>query len=137
DFLKEGASLGFYWYGSRKTIYVPELENVEIAKVYLYIGQFKNSNKFINNLSIRGLNLMKNNVSVWSDIPNRYTAGSVIEIDMENDKIFTNGVATNKDFVKGGNFFSLPPGESTLLISQSTFNHTPPQVELTWKENYL
>ena len=137
DFLKEGASLGFYWYGSRKTIYVPELENVEIAKVYLYIGQFKNSNKFINNLSIRGLNLMKNNVSVWSDIPNRYAAGSVVEIDMENDKIFTNGVATNKDFVKGGNFFSLPPGESTLLISQSTFNHTPPQVELTWKENYL
>ncbi|MDT2934113.1 phage tail family protein [Lactococcus lactis] len=137
DFLKEGASLGFYWYGSRKSIYVPELENVEIAKVYLYIGQFKNSNKFINNLSIRGLNLMKNNVSVWSDIPNRYAAGSVVEIDMENDKIFTNGVATNKDFVKGGNFFSLPPGESTLLISQSTFNHTPPQVELTWKENYL
>ncbi|ADA64785.1 Phage protein, tail component [Lactococcus lactis subsp. lactis KF147] len=137
DFLKEGANFGFYWYGSRKTTYVPELENVEIAKVYLYIGQFKNSNKFINNLSIRGLNLMKNNVSVWSDIPNRYAAGSVVEIDMENDKIFTNGVATNKDFVKGGNFFSLPPGESTLLISQSTFNHTPPQVELTWKENYL
>ncbi|MFK5237190.1 phage tail protein, partial [Lactococcus lactis] len=62
DFLKEGASLGFYWYGSRKTIYVPELADVEVSKVYLYLGQFKGSNKFINNLSIRQVNLTKNNV---------------------------------------------------------------------------
>ncbi len=45
---------------------------------------------------------------------------------MENDKIFTNGVATNKDFVNGGKFFSIPPGESTIIINQSAFNHTPP-----------
>ena len=137
DFVKTGSQLEFYWKGSRIKAIIPELETVEIAKVYIYIGQYVQSNKFMTNLSLRNISYRKDQVSVWSNVPNRYAAGSVVEIDMENDKIFTNGVATNKDFVNGGKFFSIPPGESTIIINQSAFNHTPPQVELTWKENYL
>ena len=137
DFVKTGSQLKFYWKGSRIEAIIPELETVEIAKVYIYIGQYVQSNKFMTNLSLRNIWFRKDNVDVWHDVPNRYAAGSVVEIDMENDKIFTNGVATNKDFVNGGKFFSIPPGESTIIINQSAFNHTPPQVELTWKENYL
>ncbi|MDN6122222.1 MAG: phage tail family protein, partial [Lactococcus lactis] len=137
DFVKTGSQLEFYWKGSRIKAIIPELETVEIAKVYIYIGQYVQSNKFMTNLSLRNISYRKDKVSVWSNVPNRYAAGSVVEIDMENDKIFTNGVATNKDFVNGGKFFSIPPGESTIIINQSAFNHTPPQVELTWKENYL
>ena len=137
DFVKTGSQLKFYWKGSRIEAIIPELETVEIAKVYIYIGQYVKSNKFMTNLSLRNIWFRKDNVDVWHDVPNRYAAGSVVEIDMENDKIFTNGVATNKDFVNGGKFFSIPPGESTIIINQSAFNHMPPQVELTWKENYL
>lgn len=137
DFIKTGSQLKFYWKGSRIEAIIPELETVEIAKVYIYIGQYVQSNKFMTNLSLRNIWFRKDNVDVWHNVPNRYAAGSVVEIDMENDKIFTNGVATNKDFVNGGKFFSIPPGESTIIINQSAFNHTPPQVELTWKENYL
>ncbi|MGF2203727.1 distal tail protein Dit [Lactococcus lactis] len=137
DFVKTGSQLKFYWKGSRIEAIIPELETVEIAKVYIYIGQYVQSNKFMTNLSLRNIWFRKDNVDVWHNVPNRYAAGSVVEIDMENDKIFTNGVATNKDFVNGGKFFSIPPGESTIIINQSAFNHTPPQVELTWKENYL
>lgn len=137
DFVKTGSQLEFYWKGSRIKAIIPELETVEIAKVYIYIGQYVQSNKFMTNLSLRNISYRKDQVSVWSNVPNRYAAGSVVEIDMENDKIFTNGVSTNKDFVNGGKFFSIPPGESTIIINQSAFNHTPPQVELTWKENYL
>ena len=137
DFVKTGSQLEFYWKGSRIKAIIPELETVEIAKVYIYIGQYVQSNKLMTNLSLRNISYRKDQVSVWSNVPNRYAAGSVVEIDMENDKIFTNGVATNKDFVNGGKFFSIPPGESTIIINQSAFNHTPPQVELTWKENYL
>jgi len=137
DFVKTGSQLEFYWKGSRIKAIIPELKTVEIAKVYIYIGQYVQSNKFMTNLSLRNISYRKDQVSVWSNVPNRYAAGSIVEIDMENDKIFTNGVATNKDFVNGGKFFSIPPGESTIIINQSSFNHTPPQVELTWKENYL
>ena len=137
DFLKEGASLGFYWYGSRKTIYVPELENVEIAKVYLYIGQFKNSNKFINNLSIRGLNLTKNNVAVWLDVPNKYALGSKISIDSYYGTININGVASATEKVNGAKFLVIPPGESDIILTPSSWVTTAPDVELSWEENIL
>lgn len=137
DFLKEGASLGFYWYGSRKTIYVPELENVEIAKVYLYIGQFKNSNKFINNLSIRGLNLTKNNVVVWLDVPNKYALGSKISIDSYYGTININGVASATEKVNGAKFLVIPPGESEIILTPSSWVTTAPDVELSWEENIL
>jgi hypothetical protein len=137
DFLKEGASLGFYWYGSRKTIYVPELENVEIAKIYLYIGQFKNSKKFINNLSIRGLNLTKNNVAVWLDVPNRYALGSKISIDSYYGTININGVASATEKVNGAKFLVIPPGESEIILTPSSWVTTAPDVELSWEENIL
>lgn len=137
DFLKEGANLGFYWYGSRKTTYVPELENVEIAKVYLYIGQFKNSNKFINNLSIRQINLTKNNVSVWKDVPNRYAANSETKIDMGEGSILVNGISSLTEMVNGSNFFMIPPGETTIVTNPSNWVNHPLEIEYSWEENYL
>ena len=138
DFLKEGASLGFYWYGSRKTIYVPELADVEVSKVYLYLGQFKGSNKFINNLSIRQINLTKNNVSVWKDVPNRYAANSKITVNMNGkDTVVINGMPAIQEKIRGTEPFSIPPGRSTLKILQSTWNTTPPIVQISYKERNL
>ena len=138
DFLKEGASLGFYWYGSRKTIYVPELADVEVSKVYLYLGQFKGSNKFINNLSIRQVNLTKNNVSVWKDVPNRYAANSKITVNMNGkDTVVINGMPAIQEKIRGTEPFSIPPGRSTLKILQSTWNTTPPIVQISYKERNL
>ena len=138
DFLKEGANLGFYWYGSRKTTYVPELADVEVSKVYLYLGQFKGSNKFINNLSIRQVNLTKNNVSVWKDVPNRYAANSKITVNMNGkDTVVINGMPAIQEKIRGTEPFSIPPGRSTLKILQSTWNTTPPIVQISYKERNL
>ncbi|MDM7651123.1 phage tail family protein [Lactococcus lactis] len=137
DFLKEGANLGFYWNGSRQTAYVPELANVEVSKVYLYLGQFKGSNKFINNLSIRQINLTKNNVSVWKDVPNRYAANSEIKIDMGEGSILVNGISSLTEMVNGSNFFMIPPGETTIVTNPSNWVNHPLEIEYSWEENYL
>ncbi|WP_259743378.1 distal tail protein Dit, partial [Lactococcus lactis] len=50
DFVKTGSQLKFYWKSSRIEAIIPELETVEIAKVYIYIGQYVQSNKFMTNL---------------------------------------------------------------------------------------
>ncbi|MCT0030256.1 phage tail protein, partial [Lactococcus lactis subsp. lactis] len=47
DFVKTGSQLKFYWKSSRIEAIIPELETVEIAKVYIYIGQYVQSNKFM------------------------------------------------------------------------------------------
>ncbi|MEX6497654.1 distal tail protein Dit [Lactococcus sp. AK05] len=137
DFLKEGANLGFYWYGSRLTTYVPELADVEVSKVYLYLGQFKGSNKLINNLSIRQINLTKNNVSVWKDVPNRYAANSETKIDMGEGSILVNGISSLTEMVNDSNFFMIPPGETTIVTNPSNWVNHPLEIEYSWEENYL
>ncbi|WP_195936121.1 distal tail protein Dit [Lactococcus lactis] len=137
DFVKKGASLGFYWKGSRQTINVPELEKVKVERVYIFMGDVINSKKYLGELSLRRLWFRKDYVSVWNDLPNRYQTGSVMELDMENGKLIKDGIAINNELVTGSKFFSFPPGESELDIYQSSWNTTPPQVEIEWKERYL
>ena len=137
DFVKKGASLGFYWKGSRQTINVPELEKVKVERVYIFMGDVINSKKYLGELSLRRLWFRKDYVSVWNDLPNRYQTGSVMELDMENGKFIKDGIAINNELVNDSEPFSFPPGESELDIYQSSWNTTPPQVEIKWKERYL
>ncbi|MBS7066981.1 MAG: phage tail family protein [Lactococcus lactis] len=138
DFLKQGGNFGFFWKGSRISEYVSELENVEISKVYLYIGQYPNSNKFMGNLSIRSIWFRKDNVSVWRDVPNRYATGSKIIVDMNGkDTVVINGMPAIQEKIRGTEPFSIPPGKSTLKILQSTWNTTPPIVQISYKERNL
>lgn len=138
DFIKSGANFGFYWKGSRISEYVPELASVEIAKIYLYIGQFKQSNKFMSNLAIRQVTYRKDNVDVWHDVPNRYGTGSKIIVNMNGkDTVVVNGMPAIQEKIKGTEPFSIPPGRSTLKILQSTWNTTPPIVQISYKERNL
>ncbi|MRM79835.1 phage tail protein, partial [Lactococcus lactis subsp. cremoris] len=112
--------------------------NVEISKVYLYIGQYPNSNKFMGNLSIRSIWFRKDNVDVWHNIPNRYATGSKIIVDMNGkDTVVINGMPAIQEKIKGTEPFSIPPGRSTLKILQSTWNTTPPIVQISYKERNL
>lgn len=137
DFVKKKGALSFHWKGSRQTINVPELAEVPIERIYVFIGNWSGSNKFIGDLSLRRFWCRKDYVSVWNDLPNRYQTGSVIELDMENGKLIKDGIAINNELVTGSKFFSFPPGESELDIYQSSWNTTPPHVEIEWKERYL
>ena len=137
DFEKKGANFGFYWKGSRLPAYVPELENVEISKVYLYIGQYPNSNKFMGNLSIRNISCRKDNVSVWRDVPNRYAANSETKIDMGEGSVLVNGISSLTEMVNGSNFFMIPPGETTIVTNPSNWVNHPLEIEYSWEENYL
>lgn len=138
DFLKQGASLSFYWNGSRKTVNVPELANVAISKVYVFIGDWSGNKKgTMTHLVLRRLRCRKDKVPVWSDVPNRYQAGSVLEIDMENGKITKDGIQSNNELVNGSEFFSIPKGQTELDIYSSDWADSSPTVEVTWKEHYL
>ncbi|MGK2064319.1 hypothetical protein ACR92W_26410, partial [Klebsiella pneumoniae] len=110
DFVKKGASLGFYWKGSRQTINVPELEKVKVERVYIFMGDVINSKKYLGELSLRRLWFRKDYVSVWNNLPNRYQTGSVIELNMENGKLIKDGIAINNELVTGSKFFSFPSG---------------------------
>lgn len=137
DFIKSGANFGFYWKGSKNPIYVPELASVEIAKIYLYIGQFKQSNKFMSNLAIRQVTYRKDNVDIWNNVPNRYAANSETKINMGEGSVLVNGISSLTEMVNGSNFFMIPPGETTIVTTPSNWVNHSLEIEYSWEENYL
>ncbi|AEU41304.1 Phage tail fiber [Lactococcus cremoris subsp. cremoris A76] len=86
---------------------------------------------------IRDFWCRKDFVNTWNDLPNRYKNGSVVEIDMASGNVFKDGISAITEVVNGTEPFSIPPGISQIKIIQSSWNNTPPDVEISWKERIL
>lgn len=138
DFAKQGATLGFYWKGGHQTIVVPELEDVAIHKVKFFFGNWStNPRGTMTHMVIRDFWCRKDNVQKWDDLPNRYKQGSSIAISMGDGGVSIDGVSSITEIVTGTEPFSIPPGISKLKIIQSSWNTTPPDVQITWQERIL
>ncbi|WGV30742.1 phage tail family protein [Lactococcus sp. NH2-7C] len=138
DFFKQGATLGFYWKGGHQTIVVPELEDVAIHKVKFFFGNWStNPRGTMTHMVIRDFWCRKDFVNTWNDLPNRYKNGSVVEIDMASGNVSKDGISAITEVVNGTEPFSIPPGISQIKIIQSSWNNTPPNVEISWKERIL
>ena len=138
DFAKQGATLGFYWKGGHQTIVVPELEDVAIHKVKFFFGNWStNPRGTMTHMVIRDFWCRKDFVNTWNDLPNRYKNGSVVEIDMASGNVSKDGISAITEVVNGTEPFSIPPGISQIKIIQSSWNNTPPDIEISWKERIL
>lgn len=138
DFFKQGSTLGFYWKGGHQTIVVPELEDIAIHKVKFFFGNWStNPRGTMTHMVIRDFWCRKDFVNTWNDLPNRYKNDSVVEIDMSNGNVSKDGISAITEVVNGTEPFSIPPGISQIKIIQSSWNNTPPDVEISWKERIL
>ncbi|AJA57186.1 distal tail protein Dit [Lactococcus lactis] len=138
DFFKQGSTLGFYWKGGHQRIVVPELKDVAIHKVKFFFGNWStNPRGTMTHMVIRDFWCRKDFVNTWNDLPNRYKNGSVVEIDMSSGNVSKDGISAITEVVNGTEPFSIPPGISQIKIIQSSWNNTPPDVEISWKERIL
>lgn len=135
DLLKNGANIGFYWYG-RQNFYVPEIENMEVDHIYVDLGAYSNKS-MVSNISLRKLTFEEQNETLYKDVPNKFSADSELVIDMDNGKIIKDSLPTNNLFVLGSKFFSLPPGQSELKIIPSSWFTGDLEIEVTWIERNL
>lgn len=62
-------------------------------------------------------------------------AGEWIEVDMRRERVALLGTATRR-FAARGDFFSLPPGNSTVLFGSSSYNATA-HADMTYRATYL
>ena len=140
DFAKQGATLGFYWKGGHRTKVVPELENVAIHKVKFVFGNCSpniSPKGTMTHMVIRDFWCRKDFVQKWDDLPNRYKTGSILKIDMADGTILKDNIPSATEKLNNSKFFSIPPGESTVEISSSSWNNVAPDVEVSWEEVFL
>jgi predicted phage tail component-like protein len=78
------------------------------------------------------------NAAADVDVPNTFSTGDVVTLDVQHRKLLVNGVASTSLYTVGNGWagFKLPPGETIIQITASEFAQ-PPKVHLTLEEAYL
>lgn len=128
DIIKEGAKISFYWWGGYHRIEVPALKNIKTKKIQLYIGQYTSRNTspgsddMVTHAGYRNVLFMKNNVTRWRDIPNRFPAGTNLLVDSSTGTFYVNEMPSPKDEVTGTEYFMAPPGKTKVQIVVSSFS---------------
>lgn len=139
DIYKEGANIRFFYYGGYYNYYIPEIENMECTKIQIAFKQWgdRSGNKLMSRMGFDVINFTKNNVSKWSDIPNRYPSGTKITIDGKSSHVYVNGMARPEDEVLGTQYFKAPVGTTEIKTTCSSWSKSKPTVKARIREAWL
>lgn len=142
DMRKEGSRITFYWYGSYPSVIVPELKDVEVAKVQIFIGQYGgrdlSSKKYVSCNYFRRVSISIMNVEKWRDVPNKFASGDTFSADCRSGTVLHNGLPSSGLGVLGNDWeqFSLKPGVNQIRCICSSWADKP-TLRLRYREVYL
>lgn len=139
DISKEGAKLTFYNYSQHYSYIVPEVENMECAKIQIACKAWRNrtGNKLMQWMGFDAVNFQKLGVEKLVDVQNRYPDGSTIQIDGENAKIYVNGILKQEDEIIGTKYFKVPNGDTVVKFYPSSWVTTQPTIKVRIREAWL
>lgn len=124
DLVKEKDRVQFFWYGGYYPFYDSRLANVKAKKIQFFVGQYAGRNTTDRKVTHHYLNdftFQELHVDYWKDVPNRYSSGSVINIDGEKGQIKVNNQTRLDDEVLGTTYFKVPPGKTKVQLILSSF----------------
>ncbi|MRY60427.1 hypothetical protein GKD59_21495 [Parabacteroides distasonis] len=141
DFEKSGGDLRFFWFGKPYGIAVPELAEVAVAKVAVYIGQFGTRDlipsHYVSILALKSMMAESVNRDVQNGVKTIFRAGDVLEVTSNPKSIKVNGQPRNDLYNDGSNFPTIPTGTSKLAIVGSSWLTQPLQAEVKYRKGWL
>lgn len=140
DIVKTGRKIRFFYWGRYYEADVPELENVKVSSVHIFIGQYaarNATNQIVSAMGVCDIRGRKDYVNKIKDVPNRYAAGSEIVVDTSSDSIMVNGLPANDELVDGSEFATLPIGETDIEFYPSSWCQTKPTVTVEYRKRWL
>ncbi|CAI3327826.1 distal tail protein Dit [Enterococcus cecorum] len=140
DLKKEGAKITYYWYGGYFTHTVPALENKRVKRLQFYVGQYGSqpASKLVTHMGIRDVSVVDLKSQYWVDVPNRFIAGSKVDIRKEDGAniVYRDGIKTLDDLITGSTFPVLKPGKNQIEFGYSSFTSTPPTITGTYRKRW-
>lgn len=125
DLKKESEKITYYWYGGYHSFTDNRLKNVKAKRIQFFVGQMSgrntSSSQFVTHHYLSDLSFTKLNVPYWRDVPNRYPSGTKLKIDGQQGKLYVNNKVAEKDEIKGSKYFFVPPGETEIILTTSSF----------------
>lgn len=137
DLKKEGAKITYFYWGQYHTFNVPEIANLQAAKIQVSCKAWRASNKTLYIHGFDTLNFYKCNVNKWRDVPNRYWQGSKLEIDGNTGQFLVAGMPKPQDEILGTKWFKAEPGETEVKLYFSSFCSPKPTVVARIREAWL
>ena len=84
-----------------------------------------------------GIYYRKDFVPVTKDIPNTFSNGSKVEVNLEDDKVWVDGKDSLGAVVDGSDLLTVPTGESELELYFSSWTNSTPEVTVEFEERWL
>lgn len=140
DLRKEGNKLTFYYWGGYPSYIIPEVENMECAKIQIAIKQYGNrgGSSFMTYMGVNDFVFDKMNVEKWRDVPNKFSNGDLFIVDCSTGDVTLKGLpqyglgALGNDWEK----FNLKPGINQIKCVYSEWA-TKPDFKLKYREAFL
>ena len=125
DLVKEKDRVQFFWYGGYYPFPASQLNGKKAKRIQFYVGNYAGSNsttqQFITHHYLNDFSFQELHVPYWKDVPNRYPAGAVIEIDGEKGEFKVNNQVRKDDEILGTAYFKVPPGTTKVQLNISSF----------------
>ena len=125
-----------FWFGSYQKFRVPEISGRKSAKLHIALGAY-GDREWPTHMYLDGLEYRKDMVSGNRAVPNRFSAGTDVVINSENDTVQVNGIDSVTDVVDGSNWLSIPPGKSTIECYLSSFVGDKPTIKIEFEERWI
>lgn len=114
----------------------PALEQKSAEHIGFYLGQYGNFSNLMTRMYVESVIFRRDDEYLY-DIPNRYAAGDVMEVDGKEGIMTVNGVAQMEDEIVGSRYFKAEPGRTVIQLYTSTFSDPAPTATATIREAWL
>ncbi len=136
DLKRNDDKVTVFWWGSYNTFTIPEIKGKKSAKIHVAFGAMENK-PLVSRMYLDGIYYRKDFVPVTKDIPNAFSTGSEVEINLEDDKVWIDGKDSLGVVVDGSDLLTIPTGESELEMYFSSWSQSTPEVTVEFEERWL
>lgn len=136
DLKRNDDKVQVYWWGSYPTFTIPEIKGKKSAKIHVTLGACGNY-PLVTHMYLDSICYRKDFVSVTKNIPNRFSIGSNVVINSEDDTVYIDGITKSSEVVDGSKWLAIPPGTSQLELYVSSFVRNRPTVRIEFEERWL
>lgn len=137
---KSGDSVTFDICGIKKTYRDADIASAVVTEVTFAMYKYKNRNPLTYN-GLYWAKFVKHNCDTWKDIPNKFSAGDVVEADCKNGEIYLNGNLMPSLGALGNDWeeFVLNPGLNQIGVAHSEWltGEYVPNFKVLYREVFL
>ena len=137
---KTGDTVTFNIGGIKKTFRDADIADVAADNVSFYFRAYSTKSPVFYN-GLYWAKFVKNNCDTWKDIPNKFSAGDVVEADCKNGEIYLNGNLMPSLGALGNDWeeFVLNPGLNQIGVAHSEWveSEYAPNFKVLYREVFL